>query len=236
MKEHTKVTGGISTGLQVDGLRHRLGERILLDGVDLDVQPGESMAITGPSGSGKSTLLMCILGLIKPDRGSVRIDGRELTGLPARQLAQVRREHIGMVFQFGELLPELTPVENVALPVLLGGGEHNDAYKRAAGLLMELGVPDAGTPTGLLSGGERQRAAVARALITEPRVLLADEPTGALDPEAREAVADLLFAVSQKRGCALLVVTHDPVVAARAGCTRQLEAGVLAGALDEVGP
>ncbi|MCX4969848.1 ABC transporter ATP-binding protein [Streptomyces sp. NBC_00654] len=230
------MTAGKSTGLQVDGLCHRLGERVLLDGVDLDVRPGESMAITGPSGSGKSTLLMCILGLIRPDRGSIMVDGRELTGLSARQLAQVRREHIGVVFQFGELLPELTPVENVALPVLLGGGEHHDAYERAAELLVELGVPDEGTPTGMLSGGERQRAAVARALITEPSVLLADEPTGALDPKAREAVADLLFTVSQQRGCALLVVTHDPAVAARAGCIRQLEAGVLAGSLDGVGP
>ncbi|MFJ8980205.1 ABC transporter ATP-binding protein [Streptomyces sp. NPDC102282] len=230
------MTAGKSTGLQVDGLCHRLGERVLLDGVDLDVGPGESMAITGPSGSGKSTLLMCILGLIRPDRGSIRVGGRELTGLSARKLAQERREHIGVVFQFGELLPELTPVENVALPVLLGGGEHHDAYKRAAELLVELGVPDEGTPTGMLSGGERQRAAVARALITEPRVLLADEPTGALDPTAREAVADILFAVSQQRGCALLVVTHDLAVAARAGSTRQLEAGALTRSLDGVGP
>ncbi|MFJ7268013.1 ABC transporter ATP-binding protein [Streptomyces sp. NPDC099050] len=227
---------GKSAGLQVEGLCHRLGERVLLDGVDLDVQPGESMAIMGPSGSGKSTLLMCILGLIKPDRGSIKVDGQELAGLSARLLAKLRRAHIGVVFQFGELLPELTPVENVALPMLLGGGDHHDAYKRATDLLTELGVPDVGTPTGLLSGGERQRAAVARALITEPRVLLADEPTGALDPRAREAVADLLFAVSQQRGCALLVVTHDPAVAARAGSTQQLEAGVLSSAWDGVGP
>ncbi|MEW1613966.1 MULTISPECIES: ABC transporter ATP-binding protein [unclassified Streptomyces] len=230
------MTAGKSTGLQVDGLCHRLGERVLLDGVDLDVGPGESMAITGPSGSGKSTLLMCILGLIRPDRGSIRVGGRELTGLPDRKLAQTRREHIGVVFQFGELLPELTPVENVALPVLLGGGKHHNAYKRATELLAELGVPDGGTPTGMLSGGERQRAAVARALITEPRVLLADEPTGALDPTAREAVADILFTVSQQRGCALLVVTHDLAVAARAGSTRQLEAGALTRSLDGVGP
>ncbi|MFE7445840.1 ABC transporter ATP-binding protein [Streptomyces chartreusis] len=229
------MAAGGSAGLRVEGLHYRLGERVLLDGVELDVGPGESVAVTGPSGSGKSTLLMCVLGLVAPDRGSVRIGGRELTGLAAGQLAQVRRELMGMVFQFGELLPELTPVENVALPMLLSGGDHRAAYRRATELLADLGVPHEGTATGMLSGGERQRAAVARALITEPAVLLADEPTGALDPEAREAVADLLFAVSRERGCALLLVTHDLSVAARAGRTLRLEAGTLTDVRDGVG-
>ncbi|MFE4333566.1 ABC transporter ATP-binding protein [Streptomyces sp. NPDC056831] len=229
------VTAGNSTGLHVTGLSYRLGERVLLDGVDLDVGPGESVAVTGPSGSGKSTLLMCVLGLVAPDSGTVEVGTHQLTGMRTRELARVRREHMGVVFQFGELLPELSPVENVALPVLLDGGDHRDAYRRAAELLSELGVPQDGTPTGMLSGGERQRAAVARALITDPHVLLADEPTGALDPEAREAVADLLFTVSRKRGCALLVVTHDPSVAARAQRTLRLEAGALTDALDGVG-
>ncbi|MFD5845651.1 ABC transporter ATP-binding protein [Streptomyces chartreusis] len=229
------MAAGGSAGLRVEGLHYRLGERVLLDGVELDVGPGESVAVTGPSGSGKSTLLMCVLGLVEPDRGSVRIGGRELTGLAAGQLAQVRRELMGMVFQFGELLPELTPVENVALPMLLSGGDHRAAYRRATELLADLGVPHEGTATGMLSGGERQRAAVARALITEPAVLLADEPTGALDPEAREAVADLLFAVSRERGCALLLVTHDLSVAARAGRTLRLEAGTLTDVRDGVG-
>ncbi|MFH8694652.1 MULTISPECIES: ABC transporter ATP-binding protein [Streptomyces] len=229
------MAAGGSAGLRVEGLHYRLGERVLLDGVELDVGPGESVAVTGPSGSGKSTLLMCVLGLVAPDRGSVRIGERELTGLPAGQLAQVRRELMGMVFQFGELLPELTPVENVALPMLLSGGDHRAAYRRATELLADLGVPHEGTATGMLSGGERQRAAVARALITEPAVLLADEPTGALDPEAREAVADLLFAVSRERGCALLLVTHDLSVAARAGRMLRLEAGTLTDVRDGVG-
>ncbi|MFB7912664.1 ABC transporter ATP-binding protein [Streptomyces sp. NPDC056061] len=228
------VTAGGSMGLHVRGLSHRLGERVLLDGVDLDIEPGESVAVTGPSGSGKSTLLMCILGLVAPDGGTVDVGTHRLTGLRPKQLARIRRAHLGVVFQFGELLPELSPVENVALPVLLDGGEHRDAYRRAAELLSELGVPQDGTPTGMLSGGERQRAAVARALITDPDVLLADEPTGALDPRAREAVADLLFTVSRERGCALLVVTHDPSVAARAQRTLRLEAGALTDALDGV--
>ncbi|MER5769282.1 ABC transporter ATP-binding protein [Streptomyces sp. NPDC001985] len=211
----------------MSGLRYEVGGRTLLDGVDLSVSPGESVAVTGPSGSGKSTLLMCVLGLIEPQAGSITAGGREITGLGSAQLAQARRETLGMVFQFGELLPELSPVENVALPVLLGGGRHQDAYRRAEGLLEELGVPVGSTPTGMLSGGERQRTAVARALITEPEVLLADEPTGALDPEAREGVAHLLFTTARDRGCALLLVTHDPAVAERADRRHEPHGGIL---------
>ncbi|MFJ9850476.1 ABC transporter ATP-binding protein [Streptomyces sp. NPDC101150] len=228
------VTTGESTGLQVAGLRCRLGERLLLDGVDLDVAPGESVAVTGPSGSGKSALLRCILGLVEPDDGTIRVNGRELTGLRARQLAQARRQHVGLVDRSEALLPELTPLENVALPVLLDGGGHRDAHRRAAELLTELGVPDEGTPTGMLTGGERRRTALARALITDPHVLLADEPTGALDPPDGEAVAGLLFAVSRERGCALLVVTDDRSVAVRAMRTLRLRAGALIEAEDEV--
>ncbi|MFJ9413707.1 ABC transporter ATP-binding protein [Streptomyces sp. NPDC101227] len=228
------VTTGESTGLRVAGLRCRLGERLLLDGVDLDVAPGESVAVTGPSGSGKSALLRCILGLIEPDDGTIRVNGRELTGLRAQQWAQVRRQHVGLVDRSEALLPELTPLENVALPVLLDGGGHRDAYRRAAELLAELGVPDEGTQTGMLTGGERRRTALARALITDPHVLLADEPTGALAPQDGEAVADLLFAVSRERGCALLVVTDDRSVAVRAMRTLRLRAGALTEAEDEV--
>ncbi|MET8747047.1 ABC transporter ATP-binding protein [Streptomyces sp. NPDC004728] len=210
----------------MSGLCYRVEGRTLLDSVDLSA--GESVAVTGPSGSGKSTLLMCILGLIKPQAGTITVESREITGLRATQLAQVRRETLGMVFQFGELLPELSPVENVALPVLLDGGRHQDAYRRAEELLDELGVPVGSTPTGMLSGGERQRTAVARALITEPDVLLADEPTGALDPEAKEEVARLLFTTARERGCALLLVTHDLTVAARADRRHELLGGILA--------
>ncbi len=217
-----------SSGLRVSGLCYRVGGRTLLDSVDLSVAPGESVAVTGPSGSGKSTLLMCVLGLIKPHAGTITAGGREITGLGSAQLAQARRDTLGMVFQFGELLPELSPVENVALPVLLGGGRHQDAYRRAEELLGELGVPVGSTPTGMLSGGERQRTAVARALITEPAVLLADEPTGALDPEAKEGVARLLFTAARDRGCALLLVTHDPSVAGQADRRHELHGGILA--------
>ncbi|MFF6998456.1 ABC transporter ATP-binding protein [Streptomyces sp. NPDC008313] len=216
------------SGLQVSGLCYQVGGRTLLDGVDLSVASGESVAVTGPSGSGKSTLLMCVLGLIKPQAGTITAGGREITGLGSAQLAQARRESLGMVFQFGELLPELSPVENVALPVLLDGGRHQDAYRHAEELLGELGVPVGSTPTGMLSGGERQRTAVARALITRPAVLLADEPTGALDPDAKEGVARLLFTAARDRGCALLLVTHDRSVAARADRRHELRGGILA--------
>jgi putative ABC transport system ATP-binding protein/lipoprotein-releasing system ATP-binding protein len=211
----------------VSGLCYQVEGRALLDNVELSVSRGESVAVTGPSGSGKSTLLMCILGLIKPQAGTITAGGQEITGLRSAQLALARRKTLGMVFQFGELLPELSPVENVALPVLLDGGHHQDAYRHAEELLGELGVPTGSTPTGMLSGGERQRTAVARALITEPSVLLADEPTGALDPEAKEGVARLLFATARDRGCALLLVTHDPSVAGWADRRHRLQGGIL---------
>lgn len=221
---HTPPLGG---GLQIKGLTYQVGDRVLLNNVDLTVAPGRSVAVTGPSGSGKSTLLMCVLGLIKPASGTITAGGHRLTGLLPGALTKARRKHLGMVFQFGELLPELTPVENVALPMLLDGADHHRAYESATRLLEELEVPHGSTPTGVLSGGERQRTAVARALIAQPSVLLADEPTGALDPKARENVADQLFRICRERDCALLVVTHDPAVADRADDEFQLQESTL---------
>ncbi|MFI0368156.1 ABC transporter ATP-binding protein [Actinomadura sp. 1N219] len=236
------VSGG--PVLEIENLRYAVGDRQILGtstststgtddgtgagGIDLSVSAGESVAVTGPSGSGKSTLLMCVLGLVKADTGTIRVAGDDITRMTSRRLADVRRTRMGVVFQFGELLPELSPVENVALPALLAGTHRRQAYTRAQELLGELGVPAAETPTGLLSGGERQRTAVARALITEPALLLADEPTGALDHHARERVADLLFEVPPVHGCALVVVTHDLAVAGRATRGLRLDAGELA--------
>ncbi|MFC9424702.1 ABC transporter ATP-binding protein [Streptomyces sp. NPDC056987] len=213
--------------MAVDSLNYALPDRALLDDVTLHVSYGESVAVTGASGSGKSTLLMCLLGLTKPHTGTVRIAGRDIVPMRGRALAQHRRANVGMVFQFGELLAELTPLENVALAGLLAGLPHREAYERARRLLQELGVPADGSPTAHLSGGERQRTAVARALVNEPALLLADEPTGALDSVNRETVADLLFSLPERRRCALLVVTHDASVAARADRTLLLEAGRL---------
>ncbi|MFC0038030.1 ABC transporter ATP-binding protein [Actinomadura rayongensis] len=216
--------------LEVAGLCYGVGGRPILRDLGLGLAAGESIAVTGPSGCGKTTLLMALLGLVTPDSGTVTIAGTDITRLSARDLAAHRRAHLGVVFQFGELLPELSPVENVALPALLGGTRAGRAYREAARLLADLGVPAAETPTGALSGGERQRTAVARALITRPGLLLADEPTGALDGDARDVVADLLFALPERHGCALLVVTHDEAVAARADRRLRLDQGRLAGA------
>nr|WP_206209725.1 ABC transporter ATP-binding protein [Streptomyces sp. SID10362] len=200
--------------------------RRLLDGADLAVPAGSSVSVMGPSGSGKSTLLMCVMGLIRPQSGLVEVVGQDVTRLSARALAAHRRRHVGMVFQFGELLPELTPVENVMIASLLAGDAVNEARSRAESLLTRLGVPEA-TATQDLSGGERQRVAVARALVNMPELLLADEPTGALDGEQREAVADLLFSTPREHGCALVVVTHDPMVAGRADVRLHLHEGRL---------
>jgi lipoprotein-releasing system ATP-binding protein len=215
------------TALEMTALNYSIGGRSLMSGLELRLSAGESVSVMGPSGSGKSTLISCALGLLKPDDGSVKVAGAELSALSRRQPAEHRRSHIGVVFQFGELLPELTPVENVALAALLSGASRSAAYEEAAGLLRELGVPESNAATATLSGGERQRTAVARALVNKPKLLLADEPTGALDAANRDSVADLLFSVPSRWDCALLVVTHDSEVAGRADRTLALSDGNL---------
>ncbi|WNZ09768.1 ABC transporter ATP-binding protein [Streptomyces sp. 11x1] len=211
--------------LRLSDVVYGVAERQLLAGADLTVPAGRSVSVMGPSGSGKSTLLMCLMGLIRPEFGRVEVMGENLARLSPRALAAHRRRHIGMVFQFGELLPELTPVENVMIASLLAGDLADTARSRAEKLLHGLGVPHR-TATQDLSGGERQRVAVARALVNTPE-LLADEPTGSLDGEHREAVADLLFSTPRDHGCALVVVTHDPAVASRADVRLHLHEGRL---------
>ncbi|MET9861756.1 ABC transporter ATP-binding protein [Streptomyces smyrnaeus] len=213
--------------LSVSGLTCQLPGRRLLDGIDLTVRAGESVAVTGPSGSGKSTLLSCLLGLVRPTHGQIHVAGTDIARLRRRALERHRRNTIGMVFQFGELLPELSPVENVALPALLGGVRSHTATAHARTLLRQLAVPHDAAPTHQLSGGERQRTAVARALINKPALVLADEPTGALDEDTRDDVADLLFSVPRQWGCALVTVTHDTTVAARADRALRLSHGTL---------
>ncbi|MEV4941005.1 ABC transporter ATP-binding protein [Streptomyces zaomyceticus] len=212
--------------LEIEGLAHSLGKRRLFSDLSLTLRAGESVAVTGPSGSGKSTLLSCVLGLIEPAAGSVRVAGTDVVGLRPARLAALRARSVGMVFQFGELLPELSPLDNVMLAALLARTDRRDARDRAQRLLDDLGVPQAETSEEL-SGGERQRTAVARALINEPALVLADEPTGALDTETRDRTAELLFDLPRRYACGLLVVTHDPGIAARADRTLHLEAGVL---------
>ncbi len=182
-----------------------------LRGVSLAVEPGTSVAITGPSGCGKSTLLSLIGILETPTEGWIEVDGRRVSGLPEPERARLRRERLGFVFQSHNLQPFLTARENVQLQLVLSGGEHDS---RPDDLLAELGVGHtAAKYPDELSGGERQRVAVARALVHRPALVLADEPTGALDAESSQAVVELLRRGQRERGATLIVITHDPVVA-----------------------
>ncbi len=226
----------VTAAVDVRDLHHSIGERKLLDGLTLEVAAGASVAVTGPSGSGKTTLLCCLSGLITPAAGAVRIGGVDIAQASASERAAMRLRTVGTVYQFGELIPELSPLENTALPVLLAGGDAKAAYADARSLLDELGVGAVSSePAASLSGGERQRVAVARALIGRPPVLLADEPTGSLDQRTGDVVADLLFGLPARFECALIVVTHNPQIAARADRTLELSEGRLVTAERTVG-
>jgi lipoprotein-releasing system ATP-binding protein len=225
----TMAAKTVNPVLDVVDLTYSVGKRALLEGLSLSLDYGEAVAIMGPSGSGKSTLLSCILGLLRPDKGSILVEGVDVTKLRGSSLARCRHDKIGMVFQFGELIPELSPLENVALPALLTRTNHRSAYSRAESLLDELGVPREGRAD-QLSGGERQRAAVARALVNDPSLIIADEPTGSLDDKARDQVAELLVGLPRSRKCGVLIVTHDADVAACADRILNLRDGSLSAA------
>ncbi|NED98201.1 ABC transporter ATP-binding protein [Phytoactinopolyspora alkaliphila] len=200
-----------------------LGERQLLAPTDLTVEAGESVAVLGPSGSGKTTFLACLAGLRAPTSGSVRLLDHELTTLSSTQRARVRLDSIGFVFQHADLLPELSPVENIMLPGLLKGGDPDGVRAEADWLIEDLGVRTT-AETAHLSGGEAQRLALARALITQPSLLLADEPTGALDRATRDEVLEVMFAKIRSEQMGAVIVTHDEEVAAAADRTIELAA------------
>jgi putative ABC transport system ATP-binding protein len=186
-----------------------------LERCSLTVAPGERVALMGPSGSGKSSLLHCLAGVLRPDAGSVVFDGVDLGALPEARRSRLRLQRMGVVFQFGDLVPELPLVENVMLPAQLLGMSSSRARAAAMSLLDRLGVAEvADRRAGSVSGGQAQRAAVARAVIHEPAVVFADEPTGALDTVGAELVLDALVDLSRQAGAALVVVTHDHQVAA----------------------
>ena len=200
--------------LEVADLALEIPGRRLLNSASLAVNAGECLAIVGPSGVGKTSLLNCIAGISTPVAGSVTVDEIEVSRLPARQRSAFRLRHIGMVFQFGELLPELTLVENVALPLRLLGEDRRAAEERASAWLAAVGLADqARSRPELLSGGEIQRGAIARALVHDPSLVLADEPTGMLDEDNTERIVDLLIESTRRAGTALLIVTHNPTVA-----------------------
>ncbi len=201
--------------LSARDLRKTYGKTPALAGADFEIEAGEVVAIMGPSGSGKSTLLHCIAGIITPDAGTVSYDGRELSSMGDVERSALRRTDFGFVFQFGQLVPELSCRENVALPLRLDGVARKLAEKRADELLEALEVGGvAKQRPGTVSGGEGQRVAVARALVSDPKVLFADEPTGALDSLNGERVMELLTAAARERNTAVVLVTHETRVAA----------------------
>jgi putative ABC transport system ATP-binding protein len=193
------------------------GQTPALRGASLSVARGEILAIMGPSGSGKSTLLHCLAGIFTPDSGEVWFDGQRLDELSESGRTKLRRTAFGFVFQFGQLVPELSAADNIALPLLLSRVGRKAAYQAATGWLERLGLAELGARrTGELSGGQAQRVALARALVAQPQVLFADEPTGSLDSLTGEMVMDLLVGIAREEGTTVVLVTHDARVAAYA--------------------
>ncbi len=193
------------------------GETQALRGANLSVGRGEILAIMGPSGSGKSTLLHCLAGIFKPDSGEVWFDGQRVDVLDEAKRTELRRTAFGFVFQFGQLVPELTSADNVALPLLLNKTSRKEAYRKATSWLSRLGLEGLeGRRSGELSGGQAQRVALARALVAGPKVIFADEPTGSLDSLTGEAVMNLLVDNARAEGTTVVLVTHDARVAAYA--------------------
>ncbi|MFD9629411.1 ABC transporter ATP-binding protein [Streptomyces violascens] len=201
--------------LVAQDLHKAYGPTPALDGAEFSIHPGEVVAVMGPSGSGKSTLLHCLAGIVTPDSGKILYDGRELSAMSDAERSALRRTEFGFVFQFGQLVPELTCVENVALPLRLTGVKRKEAERRSLEWMVRLEVADLGNKRpGEVSGGQGQRVAVARSLVTQPRVVFADEPTGALDSLNGERVMQLLTEAARSTNAAVVLVTHEARVAA----------------------
>jgi ABC-type lipoprotein export system ATPase subunit len=219
-----------NTVLRVEGLSKAYGNQQVLDDVAFSIRRAERVAIVGPSGSGKSTMLNCLAGLETPDSGRIEFLGRDLIGMPESEVTELRRGNLTSVFQFFHLLPTLQARENVEFPLLLEKASRSDRMEKVGTLLEEVGLTHRSRAwPSQLSGGEMQRLAIARALITEPAMILADEPTGSLDAKNSERILELLSTLAERHGTALLIVTHDPV--ASADCDRILH--MLDGKLDE---
>jgi putative ABC transport system ATP-binding protein len=203
--------------IEARDVRKSFGPTPALAGASLAVTAGEIVAVMGPSGSGKSTLLHCLAGIYQPDTGEVWFNGERLDTSSDTTRTELRRTAFGFVFQFGQLVPELTVVDNIALPLLLNRVGRRSAYARAGAWLPRLGLDElGGRRTGELSGGQAQRVAVARALVAQPKILFADEPTGSLDTLTGELVMELLVGLAREEGTTVVLVTHDARVAAYA--------------------
>lgn len=207
-------------------IQKSFGALQVLRGIDFEVEKGELVAVMGASGAGKSTLLQILGTLLTPDAGSLEIDGRDVLSLSGNSLAAFRNSRIGFVFQAHRLLPEFTAVENVMIPALIGGASTSAARSRAASLLESVGLgARIGHKPSELSGGEQQRVAIARALINNPAILFADEPTGNLDTRTKEEIHRLLLQVKNEMGQTVVIVTHDPALAALCDRTCILQDG-----------
>jgi putative ABC transport system ATP-binding protein len=214
--------------IEARGIYKAFGQTLALRGVDVTVGRGEIFAIMGPSGSGKSTLLHCLAGIFTPDQGDVLFDRQVVNAMSEAGRTKLRRTAFGFVFQFGQLVPELTAADNVALPLLLNRTKRKVAYKTAGTWLGKLGIGDkGGRRTGELSGGEAQRVAVARALALAPKVIFADEPTGSLDSLTGGKVMDLLTGLARQRGATVVIVTHEARIAAYADRVATVRDGVV---------
>jgi lipoprotein-releasing system ATP-binding protein len=207
--------------IQIKGITKNFGELQVLKGIDLVINEGEVVSIVGPSGAGKTTLLQIMGTLDKADTGTVILNGTDVGALKEKELSAFRNRQIGFVFQFHQLLPEFTALENVMIPAFIAGRSRNDAEQRAVELLKDLGLGERMThKPSELSGGEQQRVAIARALINRPAVLFADEPSGNLDTKTKEELHNLFFHLREKYGQTIVIVTHDPDLARM--CDRSL--------------
>ena len=214
--------------IQLRNITKSFGTLEVLRGIDLDIQKGEVVSIVGPSGAGKTTLLQIMGTLDKPDKGTVVFDDLDVNSLSQKKLSEFRNRHIGFVFQFHQLLPEFTALENIMIPAFIGGSGKREASLRAMELLEFMGLQDrASHKPNELSGGEKQRVAVARALVNKPTVVMADEPSGSLDSANKEELHRLFFALREQYGQTFVIVTHDESLAAMTDRTIHLKDGAI---------
>ena len=214
--------------IQLKNITKSFGSLQVLRGIDLSVEEGQVVSIVGPSGAGKTTLLQIMGTLDKADSGQIIINGQDISALNQKKLSRFRNKHLGFVFQFHQLLPEFTALENIMIPAFIGGADKKEAEERARELLQFMGLADRAThKPNELSGGEKQRVAVARALVNHPDVIMADEPSGSLDSQNKEELHKLFFDLRDKYGQTFIIVTHDESLATLTDRTIHMKDGII---------